>query len=150
MAKHSSSSVVAPRRAIYLLKLVQDALRTELDGALAPLALTVPQLAVLSVLSSRPRLSNAELARVAFVKPQSMVPVLQSLESHGWIVRRAAATGRALPAELTADGRDRLTTGRAATAQVEARLLSGLSAADALRLRQFLEHCLESLRSNQR
>jgi DNA-binding MarR family transcriptional regulator len=149
MAKNSSLRVAAPRPTIYLLKSVQDALRAELDEALAPLMLTPPQMAVLSALSSRPQLSNAELARAVFVKPQSMVPVLQSLESRGWIVRRAAARGRTMPAELTPEGRDRLKAGRAATNKVEARMLGRLSSKDRLRLRELLESCLESLRPNQ-
>jgi DNA-binding MarR family transcriptional regulator len=145
MAKISAG----PRPAIYLLKSIQHALRVEVDQALAPLALTPPQMAVLSALSSKPQLSNAELARAVFVKPQSMVPVLQSLEQNGWIVRRAAASGRTIPAELTAEGRDQLKVGRAATREVEARMLHGLSSEDTLRLRELLEHCLRSLRPEQ-
>ncbi len=149
MAKNSSLGVAAPRPAIYLLKSVQDALRAELDKALAPLALTPPQMAVLSALSSRPQLSNAELARAVFVKPQSMVPVLQLLESRGWIARRRASTGRTMPTELTPEGRDRLKASRVATNEIEAHMLASLSSKDKLRLRELLEHCLESLRPNQ-
>jgi DNA-binding MarR family transcriptional regulator len=145
MAKVSSYRA-APRPAIYLLKSVQAALRADLDEALAPLELTSSQMAVLSALSSRPQLSNAELARATFVKPQSMVPVLQSLEHNGWIVRRAAASGRTMPAVLTPKGRDQLKAGRAAASEVEARMLSGLSSEEALRLRELLEHCLQFLR----
>jgi DNA-binding MarR family transcriptional regulator len=145
MAKNGSPST-APRPAIYLLKNIQDVLRAELDEALAPLALTTPQMAVLSALSSKPQLSNAELARAAFVKPQSMVPVLQSVESNGWIVRRAAATGRTMPAELTPEGRDRLKAGRKAVRQVESKLLGDLSPDEQLQLGTLLERCLQSLR----
>ena len=146
----NSQSLSTLRPTIYLLKHVQDALRVMIDDALAPLNLTAPQMAVLSALSSQPQLSNAELARATFVAPQSMVPVLQALESQGWIVRRPPARGRTMPAELTAHGRERLKAGRTAMSEVESRLLDGLSADERLLFRELLERCLNSLRPEQK
>jgi DNA-binding MarR family transcriptional regulator len=101
----------------------------------------------LSALYSEPHLSNADLARVSFVTPQSMVPLLVSLEARGLIVRRPHPSGgRARPAELTARGADQLKLGWSAVKKVEDRMLDGMAAQDQLRLRALLEHCLASLR----
>jgi DNA-binding MarR family transcriptional regulator len=136
-----------PRPAIYLLKHVQSELRAALEEALAPVGLSGSQVAVLSALRSVPGLSNADLARVTFVMPQSMVPLLASLEARGCIVRHAHPSGgRAMPAKLTAKGIKHLKIGWTAVKKVEDRMLDGLAARDQVRLREFLEHCLASLR----
>jgi DNA-binding MarR family transcriptional regulator len=138
----------SPRPAIYLLKHVQSELRAALEAALAPAGLTGSQVAVLSALWSVPGLSNADLARVTFVTPQSMVPLLTSLEARGFIVRHAHPSGgRAMPAKLTAKGIKHLKVGWTAAKNVEDRMLDGLAAKDRVRLRELLEHCLTSLRA---
>jgi len=102
---------------------------------------------VLAELSLVPRRSNADLARAAFVTPQSMVTLLKSLETRGLIVRRANPDGgRAMPAELTSEGARQLMVFHLALREVEHRLLHALSPEDQARLRGLLEHCLESLR----
>jgi DNA-binding MarR family transcriptional regulator len=141
----------APRQrpAIYLIRHVQAALRAAIEEALAPTGLTSAQVAVLSALRSEPHLSNAELARASFVTPQSMVPLLGALEEKGLIVRRPHPSGgRAMPAELTSQGVNALQIGWTAVKTVEDRLLSGLTSADQHGLRDMLERCLTSLRSN--
>lgn len=103
---------------------------------------------MLSELSLVPRSSNADLARASFVTPQSMVTMLKSLGTRGLIVRTANPKGgRAMPTELTADGAKKLMVFRLAMREVEHLLLRGLSAQDQTCFRDFLEHCLESLRS---
>jgi DNA-binding MarR family transcriptional regulator len=145
--REKSERPSSPRPAIYLLKHVQSALRVAIDEALAPTGVTASQLAVLSALSSQPRLSNADLARATFVTPQSMVPLLTSLEARGLIVRRPHPSGgRAMPAELTARGVEQLRGGRIAVKKVEERMFEGLPEKDQMRLRELLEHCLGSLR----
>jgi len=77
-----------------------------------------------------------------------MVTLLKSLETRGLIVRRAHPEGgRAMPAELTPEGAKKLMTFRLAMREVEQRLLRSLPPADQTHLRQLLERCLESLRS---
>jgi DNA-binding MarR family transcriptional regulator len=105
---------------------------------------------VLSELSLVSRRSNAELARASFVAPQSMVTLLKSLEARGLIARQPSPEGgRARPAELTSEGAKQLMVFRLAMREVEQRLLRGLAPSDQLRLRDLLERCLESLRSDQ-
>ena len=81
------------RRLGYVLKQAQSALRSRMDGALRPLGLTVPQYACLELLASGP-LTNAELARGAFVTAQSMNSVVTSLQERG-LVARARTSPRA-------------------------------------------------------
>jgi DNA-binding MarR family transcriptional regulator len=137
------------RPAIYLIRHVQAALRATIDEALAPTGLNGAQVALLSALRSEPHLSNAELARATFVTPQSMVPLLGTLEAKGFIVRHPhPAGGRAMPAELTPRGLEALQTGWTAVKSVEDRLLNDLSNAEQHQLRDILERCLTSLRAD--
>ena len=132
----------------WLLKQLQGALRAATDEALAPLDLTASQAAVLSALAYGSQLSNAELARNSFVTPQSMGEILQSLEARGLIVRRPHPSGgRAMPAELTAQGAKQLLAVHLAMREIEERVLRDLEGEDRTRLRQLLERCLASLRS---
>jgi len=71
----------------YVLKQAAAALRAAMDAALRPLELTVPQYACLELLGQRPGLSNAELARGAFVTRQSMNGVLRGLQDRGLLTR---------------------------------------------------------------
>jgi DNA-binding MarR family transcriptional regulator len=137
-----------PKPLTYLLKQLQNALRSTVEEALSPAGLTMAEASVLSDLSLVSHRSNADLARAAFVRPQSMVTLLKSLERRGLVVRRANPEGgRTMPAELTRDGAKKLMTFRLAMREVEQRLLRTLPPADQRHLRQLLERCLESLRS---
>jgi len=131
-----------------LLKHVQQALRTEVEQALAGSGLTLPQAAVLSALRSRPGQSNAELARASFVRPQSMAEVLEGMVAAGLLTRKPhPAGGRALQVGLTPAGAGALAAADAAMGGVEARMLGDLSPADQDTLRDLLERCLASLRA---
>ena len=137
-----------PKPLTYLLKQLQNALRSTVEEALSPAGLTMAEASVLSELSLVPHRSNADLARAAFVRPQSMVTLLKSLETRGLIVRRANPEGgRTMPAELTPDGAKKLMAFRLAVREVEQRLLRSLPPADQRHLRELLGRCLESLRS---
>ncbi|HZE40052.1 MAG TPA: MarR family transcriptional regulator [Stackebrandtia sp.] len=112
----------------YVLKRATAALRAELDDTLRRHGLTMAQYACLELLDQRPELSNAELARGAFVTRQSMNTVLRGLVDAG-LVRRpeSAPHGRARPARLTRDGRARLAAADGEVAAVERRLTAGMS-----------------------
>ena len=64
----------------YLIKRAQTVLHDAMADALGSHDLTVTQFAVLTGLDEEPGLSNADLARRAFVTPPSMHAVLQELE----------------------------------------------------------------------
>jgi DNA-binding MarR family transcriptional regulator len=117
-----------------------------MDAALRPLDLTVPQYSCLEVLSQQPGLSNAELARAVFVTRQSMNLVLRGLQDRGLITRPTRAPqGRALPSELTPEGRRLLKTASAAVRAVEERMLAPFSERRQDRLLNDLNLCIQAL-----
>jgi len=112
----------------YLVKEVSSVLRTAMEAVLRPLGMTVTHYSCLELLAQRPGLSNSELARGAFVTRQSMNVLLQSLEEDGSVTRPVEARkGRALPAQLTPRGRERLAEASAAVRAVEVRMLEGMT-----------------------
>jgi DNA-binding MarR family transcriptional regulator len=130
----------------YVLKQAAAALRTEMDAALRPLGLSVPQYACLELLGRRPGSSNADLARGAFVTRQSMNGVLRGLQDRGLVTRPGTAPhGRARPVELTPDGREAQRAGSRAVRRVELRMLTPLSPPESERLRKDLASCVDAL-----
>jgi DNA-binding MarR family transcriptional regulator len=130
-----------------LIRDVHWALRAALDEALAPHGLTLRQVGVLMALKRSPGLSNAELARGAFMTPQSMVELLSSMEGAGLVVRRPhPGGGRVLQAELTPAGTAALAACRSTMRETEDRLLADLSVGEQRELRALLARWLQSLR----
>ena len=130
----------------YTLKRAATALRTAMDAALQPLDLSVSQYSCLEVLSQRPGLSNAELARAVFVTRQSMNLVLRGLEDRGLVTRPTTAPhGRALPTSLTPAGTEQLRAASAAVRAVEKRMLAPFSATRQDRLLHDLTACVDAL-----
>jgi DNA-binding MarR family transcriptional regulator len=113
----------------YLLHQAMSALRPEVAAALTPLGLSLPEFVCMRMLSMAPGASSAELARLGNVSPQAMNTVLHKLENAQMVTRPASvASGRALPASLTADGRSLLKRAEAAVREADARVLAKLSA----------------------
>jgi len=111
----------------YVLKQASTALRAAMEQRLRPLDLSVPQYACLELLGQRPGLSNAELARGAFVSRQSMNGVLRGLQDRQLVTRPDLAPhGRARPTELTVSGRAALQLASGAVRDVERRMLAAL------------------------
>ncbi|HEX3788808.1 MAG TPA: MarR family transcriptional regulator [Pseudonocardiaceae bacterium] len=114
---------------LYLVKQLEQVIRALLDDALRTLGLTTLQYTALSVLERRADgLSSAQLARRAFVRPQTMHEMVQALDERGLIERRHAANNqRVLLASLSVTGRDLLAQCRPVVQEVENRLLAGMS-----------------------
>lgn len=130
----------------YLLKRAQDALHAAMAVALREHGATLPQYAVLTALDEEPGLSNADLARRAFVAPQTMNQVLRELEGKRWVERHPhPGHARILQAKLTPDGRAVLRACHQAVDAIQERMLSGLDAASRQRLAAALRSCIESL-----
>ncbi|WP_394937848.1 MarR family winged helix-turn-helix transcriptional regulator [Psychromicrobium sp. YIM B11713] len=130
----------------YTLKQATSSLRSAMDAVLRPLGMTVSQYSCLEHLAQRPGLSNSELARGTFVSRQSMNVLLQALERDGLITRpEAAPVGRALPAQLTALGRKKLTAASRAVKSVEDRMLRDLDATEQESLMSLLTSCIAAL-----
>jgi DNA-binding MarR family transcriptional regulator len=130
----------------YLLKRAQVALHAAMNAAFHPHGATLPQYAVLTALDEEPGLSNAELARRAFVTPQTMNQVLRELEQRNWVTRHPhPAHGRILQADLTRDGRQTLRACHQAADAVEERMLAKLTPAGRQQLATALRTCIEGL-----
>jgi len=114
----------------YLLHQAMSTLRPEVAAALTPLGLSLPEFVCMRMLSMSPGASSAELARLGNVSPQAMNTVLHRLENAQFVSRPASvASGRALPASLTGDGRSLLKSAESAVREADARVLAKLSAA---------------------
>ena len=145
-----ASTIDLPTSLGYLLKEASSALRAAMEAELRPLGMTITQYSCMELLAQRPGLSNSELARGAFVTRQSMNVLLQGLEEEGAVVRPdRPVSGRVLPTELTARGRERLAVASAAVKRVEDRMVSTLSAQDRSRFGEVLSRCVRSLRASE-
>jgi DNA-binding MarR family transcriptional regulator len=126
-----SERVNTPRRTAYLVKRVQAAVHAELEQRLAGHGLSFTQWGVLAALMESPGMSNAALSRFAFITPQSMNETVKQLESAGLVERQPNPVhGRILDARLTAQGERIVRTMDRDVAEIEARMLRGLSASE--------------------
>lgn len=130
----------------YLLKRAQAALNAAMAGALREHGATLAQYAVLTALEEEPGLSNAGLARRAFVTPQTMNQVLRELEHKGWVVRHPdPAHARILQADLTPVGRAALRACHRAVNAIEEQMLAPLAPGDIAQLTVTLQACIRAL-----
>lgn len=115
----------------YVVGRVNQGIRRAMRVRLSQCSLSVQEYTTLSVLAGRPGLSNAQLARRALVRPQSMIEILAKLERRQ-LVRREADPGHALilRAMLTEDGAELLARAEPEIAAIETEALAGVSAAD--------------------
>jgi len=133
----------------YLLKEATSALRAAMEEVLRPLGMTVTHYSCLELLAQRPGLSNSELARGAFVTRQTMNVLLQALEREGAVTRASdEAVGRAIPTQLTAEGRRSLARATAAVRGVEVRMTSGMTAAEQSDAFRSLRSMITALRAD--
>lgn len=143
-------SVVHPDRVTghpgYLLKRAQATLNAAMVGVLREHGATLAQYAVLTALDEEPGLSNAGLARRAFVTPQTMNQVLRELEQKGWVARHPdPAHARILQADLTPAGRTALRACRLAVDDVEEQMLAPLAPAEIEQFTATLRACIQAL-----
>jgi DNA-binding MarR family transcriptional regulator len=131
----------------YALKRAATALRAAMDAELRAHELSVPQYVCLELLAQRPGLSNAELARGAFVSRQAMHQLLGGLRAAGLVAGDGEGRGQRLA--LTAAGAKRLARASEAVAAVEERMLSSLSAPQRDRLHADLSACADALTGTQ-
>ena len=134
------------KRVGYALKRAQHAFRALMDDGLRPLDLSAAQYAVMSAVELEPGLSNATLARAAFVTPQSMQGVIANLEQLGLIVRSADPShGRILRTELTSRGRRVLAKAHVVAADIEGLMVAAVGPKDAALMAALLTRCADRL-----
>lgn len=130
----------------YILKITQHRLRQRLEAELAGTGVSAAQNAVLLAIADNPQISNASLARAAFVTPQSMQGMLVTLERDGFIVRTPHPEhGRIIMTELTEKGKAAAQAGMIAAETVERQMLAGLTGDEAKLLGDFLRRCADAL-----
>lgn len=130
----------------FLIKQAQAALHAEMARALAAHDATISQYAVLSALDQESGLSNAQLARRAFITPQSMSENLRELEQRAWVTRHPHPShGRILQAELTEQGHEVLRRCEAAVTVIEERMLTSLGPGQRRDLAAALRACVTAL-----
>lgn len=94
------------KRTFYLIKRAETEAAHALDEALRDYDITSGQYLILSLVSREGGRSSAELARRAFVTPQSMNEVIGALEAKNYIKRTENPENRRiLQVSLTAQGR---------------------------------------------
>ncbi len=142
-AAESSGSDI---RLSYVIARLDRAIRRGIDEVLQPFGLTIPQFTTMSVLARRDGLSNAQLARRAYITPQSMNEVVLELERRGLLRRRPDADHRRiLRATLTPKGRSLLARCEGGVEEMEETMLSALDADGRARIVGYLAACVHAL-----
>jgi DNA-binding MarR family transcriptional regulator len=128
-ARVTESVATAEPRISYAIARLERAVRAAIAERVAPHGLTTSQYTTLSVLHRHGEpLSNAQLARRAYMTPQSMSEVIDALEQKGLIRRNPHPNhGRLLPATLTAKGKRVLSACEREVDDLETVMLAGLA-----------------------
>jgi DNA-binding MarR family transcriptional regulator len=135
------------KRTIYLVKRLETEAGIALDRALRDQDVTGGQYLVLSLVSREGGRSSAELARRAFITPQSMNEVIAALETKGYIRRTEnPANRRNLQVGLTREGRRLLSACDKAVDLAEDAFLSVLEPPKLAEFRATMEALLQAAR----
>lgn len=130
----------------YLLRQASAALRGAMDRALGDLGVTTPQFTVLTMIVAYPGLSGADLARLAFLTPQTINVIVRNLERDGAIEKTAHAThGRILRLHATAKGQALVKRCRTRVEEVEAGVGAMLGRDEERAVRRWLSAVAEKL-----
>lgn len=133
-------------RISYVVARLERTIRKAINDRVKRYGLTTLQYTTLSVLGSGGQLSNAQLARRAYMTPQSMSEVLDALEAKGLVERRPHPKHRRVhPAALTARGRKVLASCDRAVDELEGEMLAALSGREVAELRASLVSAVRSL-----
>jgi DNA-binding MarR family transcriptional regulator len=131
----------------YAVARLHQRLFASITERVAPYGLTTLQFTTLSVLSRHGEpLSTSQLARRAFMTPQSMSEVIHALERNGLIRRNPDPNHRrTLPATVTAKGRRVLAACDEAVADFEDSMLEGFSEKDRVAFRNMVMAAVRNL-----
>ncbi len=133
-------------RISYVVARLERALRVEINERVRPHGLTTLQYTTLSILGRRGELSNAQLARRAYMTPQSMSEVIEALEQKGLVERTPHPNHRRVfPAALTQKGRKVLEACDAAVDELEREMLGELTPHQVKSLRNGLISAVRAL-----
>ncbi|AFT69613.1 Putative transcription regulator, MarR [Alloalcanivorax dieselolei B5] len=123
----------------YLLRQASAAHRLRMERALADKEVTLPQFLTLTMLEAYPGISNADLARLAMLTPQTVSVIIKNLERSGLVRRQPHPIhGRIQRIEASESGRRLLKQCRAKVNKVEQALMKGLGAEEEKVVRRWL------------
>ena len=123
----------------YLLRQAANTYRYRVESALSDLPLTQPQFSALVMLEAYPDHSSADLARMAFLTPQTMSVIVSNLSKSGLITRSPHAVhGRKQHIALTELGQETLRAAKERVYALEKDLLAGVSDDEAATIRHWL------------
>jgi DNA-binding MarR family transcriptional regulator len=143
---HEEATPRLEPRISYVVARLERALRAEINERVKPHGLTTLQYTTLSILGRRGELSNAQLARRAYMTPQSMSEVLDALEKKGLVERGPHPNHRRVfPAVLTPHGKDVLEACNAAVDELEREMLGDLTPHQVKSLRNGLVSAVRAL-----
>ena len=133
----------------YVLKQAQHALRLQMDRLLQTKDLTTAQYVALSLIEASPRITNAEIARRAFVTPQTMHRIVTDVESAGLVASSADSKNKRLVLRsLTDRGREVVAYAHEVAAEVEQQMLRGFTQEDRQQFVRYLRSAIENLERN--
>jgi DNA-binding MarR family transcriptional regulator len=133
-------------RISYIVARLERAVRHAINERVRPYGLTTLQYTTLSILRRGGELSNAQLARRAYMTPQSMSEVLEALEAKGLVERGSHPKHRRVfPATVTAKGRRTLEACDTAVDDLEREMLAGLGPRQLQSLRAGLVSAVRAL-----
>jgi len=141
------ADTTAEPRISYAVARLERAVRAGIAERVGPYGLTTLQYTTLSVLNRHGApLSNAQLARRAYMTPQAMSEVIEALETKGLIRRTAHPThARLLPATLTRKGRRVLADCERGVDEMENVMLAELTDDERTVLRKALKAAVRAL-----
>jgi DNA-binding MarR family transcriptional regulator len=130
----------------YIVARLDRVVRREVETVIAPHGLTVTQYLVLSVLDRQPGLSSAQLARRAYVSPQSMNETLLTLEQRNLVTRQPdPARRRVLNTQLSKSGQTLVKACNREVSKVESTMTAGLTDKQSEALRTFMVQAVRNL-----
>lgn len=111
----------------YLLRQAGVAFRTRMEQALAEAGVTPPQFVVLTMVAAYPGLSNADLARLSLLTPQTISVIVGNLKKSRAVTSRPHAVhGRIQELDITEIGQQILDRGKPLVYALEQRLTADL------------------------
>ena len=123
----------------YLLRQAGAAYRLKMERALVDMGVTPPQFSVLTMLVAYPGLSNADLARLSLLTPQTVSVIVANLERADAITRRPHSVhGRIQHIDVTDTGKELLARCRKRVQVIEHQLRSRLSLEEERTIRRWL------------
>lgn len=135
-----------PLRATYVLGRLSRIVRRLLEDSLEPYELTLSEYTILTVLRRRPGLSNAQLARRAYITPQSMQEALSRLETRGIVVRTQSPDNQRIRTAVLTDSGNRLIESvESEAAMVDEKMLAGLTESERTTFVTSLQKCVIGL-----